>query len=267
MTPTWYVVKYMPDLTRREPRNVGVVVTDGETIDARFLGERDGRLNLNRVPRWIPSRRTYRTWVRYWRSVIAETTPQQLAEALVPVPDGNYLIELGGVELTQGPPRPLRVLADELFQQLVLTMRSDADSDRADLDKLCQEALLPFKARTKYRVFDGVHVPVAIDGGYQDPLRFHYAVQNGKWNYLRRIHLADAGDSTWDRVHAARATFLRLDEHPDSAHRHAGRLTLILGEPTNDGFEAQAAVLAEQSEVVEVEDPAAAADTLTDIIG
>ena len=36
-TPKYLIAKYIPDLNRMEPRNIGIVVWSPEGIEARFL--------------------------------------------------------------------------------------------------------------------------------------------------------------------------------------------------------------------------------------
>lgn len=67
------VVQHVPDLLRREPRNVGVVVSDGHNIVARFMGETaEGELDLRRVSSSIvPDKSLYAEWHASWRRALA----------------------------------------------------------------------------------------------------------------------------------------------------------------------------------------------------
>ncbi|OAI54133.1 hypothetical protein AYO47_03525 [Planctomyces sp. SCGC AG-212-M04] len=63
--PVVLLAKFVPDLRRMEPRNVGVIVWDNGDIAHRFLGEQHDRI---RPPEMVPqeSRHAYREWVKYW---------------------------------------------------------------------------------------------------------------------------------------------------------------------------------------------------------
>ena len=60
----------MPDVFRREPRNVGVLVVKGGEVAAKFIGETNpGEVDL-RLARQFGNAKLYRLWVRYWRKSI-----------------------------------------------------------------------------------------------------------------------------------------------------------------------------------------------------
>jgi hypothetical protein len=70
---SFFAVRHVADLIRNEPRNIGVVVTDGALIGARFVGETaPGELDLRRVsPSIVPDRHLYAEWHHRWRSLVA----------------------------------------------------------------------------------------------------------------------------------------------------------------------------------------------------
>jgi len=61
MKARWLVAKYMPDLRRREPDNVGVILLMDGRAHLRFLGQRDGRVD-GRSVRWAGSVKNYKAW-------------------------------------------------------------------------------------------------------------------------------------------------------------------------------------------------------------
>lgn len=67
------IVQHVPDLLRRESKNVGVVVSDGRRLRARFLGEiAPGDLDLRRVPPSIvPDKTLYAEWHANWGRALA----------------------------------------------------------------------------------------------------------------------------------------------------------------------------------------------------
>lgn len=69
----YFVAKYIPDLIRQEPRNIGVVLWTPSGVLARFIGEDDdGRLDSRRVPEWLGDATVYREWVAFWRGQCAK---------------------------------------------------------------------------------------------------------------------------------------------------------------------------------------------------
>ena len=265
-SPHWLVVKYMPDRRRREPRNVGVIVSDGRRIEARFLGEdAAGELDLRRVPRWVKSRSTFRTWVRYLRDRIPAVSATDLGELIGVVSGSNYVVEPGGIELVPAAAPELSALRDELFTLLV---SADADVEElgsgVDLKAQCEQVLAPII--TRYHINRDIRLPYYVDDRYEDPLRFHYGLKNGRWHYMRRVWLGTGDDRTWEQVHATRYVFQRLREHPDQAHSRANTVCLFLSAPDNEDAENQLGVLAKESEIVDVSHLEAASQTLREMV-
>jgi hypothetical protein len=70
------VAKYIPDMHRLEPRNIGVVVWNKGQISARFIGEVASGDDHVIVPRrlGIRSKNVYQQWIHYWREQMAQRT-------------------------------------------------------------------------------------------------------------------------------------------------------------------------------------------------
>lgn len=265
MKPTWYLLQYTPDQRRHETRNVGVVVTDGEDIAARFLGEDSGdSLDLRRVPRWIESRQAYRTWVEHWREAIRESNPDRLPESLVPRSrPGKYVVLPPRGPLLEVPQQGMRELARQLFDELVAADLEQLDEPK--LQDLCDDALEPIENRRGIVFARDKRLPAPIDDDHEQPLQFHYAARNGKWHYMRRINLGGADASTWDRVAATLFHFDRL--HRLANFEDANRITLTMYDEASGGdLEDQLAALEKESYVVNVANRDAARQTLIDMI-
>ena len=108
MNTTRYILaKYVPDLARMEPRNIGVIVWSKGKFCARFLDKTDiGAIQVN-------DRDTYERWVVYWsRLVTADAIrprrgrPVSAADptsidALLSTQKGNYILVDSGEMLEQ----------------------------------------------------------------------------------------------------------------------------------------------------------------------
>src|SRR4051812_24962885 len=106
----YLVAKYVPDLLRNEPVNIGILAWVDGTVSWRFLGQRaDGEIDgrgrgVRGVIRSIPN---YKAWVNAWmkRASAAEirtragtfskASPEFLS-ALASYGEGNYILEAGG---------------------------------------------------------------------------------------------------------------------------------------------------------------------------
>ena len=106
MTARWYLVKYVRDMRRNEPRNIGVILEVDDKAYPRFE-ESIG-----------PSERTnYAAWLNYWRHLL--TQPDWRATLANRRPGANYYIEPGGERLAGQISDP-EAFADWLFDTLVL---------------------------------------------------------------------------------------------------------------------------------------------------
>jgi hypothetical protein len=122
----WLVAKYIPDLRRREPRNIGVVLFPSERHGVndlkpimRFRGlSREGKLDLRRAKVVGNQSAVYEGWIDYWSSLVDSDAPASLWEARSNT-DAFYL-ERGGELLSSLPDGATpEDLADELYEILV----------------------------------------------------------------------------------------------------------------------------------------------------
>ena len=134
-TPRFFLAKYVPDLVRMEPKNIGVVAwAEGQTA-ARFLGEDRGEGTLSRLPRRLGAsqRSLYQQWVEYWRHqlqqpsltrsgngrAVPRESPEFLDVLATKSKPGCMLVDAGIVRDDE-PPLAISTLVDELFETLVL---------------------------------------------------------------------------------------------------------------------------------------------------
>ena len=67
----FYIAQHMPDLLRRETRNVGVLVKRGDQVTARFIGEPHPGADIDgRSLKHCKDAKLYRLWVNHWRKAI-----------------------------------------------------------------------------------------------------------------------------------------------------------------------------------------------------
>ena len=69
------VAKYIRDMHRLEPRNIGVVVWTNGVVSARFLGESQSETTDVNAPRRLGVRDQdmYRQWIHYWREQMSSS--------------------------------------------------------------------------------------------------------------------------------------------------------------------------------------------------
>lgn len=101
---TFYIVQHIPDVFRRESRNVGVIVARGREITAKFFGEKPGGLIDGRSIRDFDYPDVYRQWVHFWRKAIKKNKDTE--DAIKRIVDANAdhyaVIEGGAIDGTKG---------------------------------------------------------------------------------------------------------------------------------------------------------------------
>lgn len=94
MQARYWIVQYIDDLFRNEPKNIGVVAEMDNVIDARFFGEDDSNNIDGRKIRELSYPDVYRQWVNYWRDEIRNSN----TDAIVKNSGSHYrVIEAGKV--------------------------------------------------------------------------------------------------------------------------------------------------------------------------
>lgn len=116
------IAKYVPDLARNEPRNIGVVVWSPAGVATRFF---------RRAPKFVRDKECYRRWIDYWESLCAEPSIQvglkpvvdrtdpEWPMVLMSTSEGNYGLEEGGEFLDDLAPEELEAAAEQQFRELV----------------------------------------------------------------------------------------------------------------------------------------------------
>jgi hypothetical protein len=127
MSTRFLVAKYIPDLRRMEPRNIGIVAWNGGRTAARFLGEDDG------PPRYlgVKDRTNYAEWLSSWRSQLAKPFVEagrnekidkrdaKFLDALREWSRGNYILVDGGELIEAVSSDELERVVGYLFSELV----------------------------------------------------------------------------------------------------------------------------------------------------
>ncbi len=172
----WLLAKYMPDLRRREPRNVGVVVFADARAVMRFRGMRpDGSVDGRAAP--VAAVEVYKGWIEYWQYLAGVTTdPDEWCRHRS---FENYWMERGG-ELLAGDIDEPGVLLEHLYRELVEDV-ADVEWRLADrVEAILQQAELTYDVsfRRPYRV-------IAEDTG--ETYSYPYGYENGHRVIAERI--------------------------------------------------------------------------------
>lgn len=119
MAANWYLIKYVPDPFRDEPKNIGVVVeNDGRGV-VRFMGQHKGVFDGRRVRGVVRSPRTMKAWIDYVEYHLTSGTFREQVQRLSSRPGQNYRIDFRGTVDSSGSDAEISGLADNLFSELV----------------------------------------------------------------------------------------------------------------------------------------------------
>jgi hypothetical protein len=196
--PHYYVAKYVPDLMKWEPRNIGVLIWTPYGVAGRFLGEKENRLGEvdgRKIPAFVTSADAYREWIYYWRSQLeketvsvvgrnqaAHKTMSNFLEIIAENSTHNFLLQPGGQLLDPINQEELPNLLEYLFEWLV---NVDENIGSKTLDVVCRE-LLNQSGLIKSKFFrKDYQVECSIPGKHLERFSFDYAYQNGS---LQRLY-------------------------------------------------------------------------------
>lgn len=195
----YLIVKYVDDLSRNEPRNVGVVAYDGIDAVARFDGEgSDGLPDLRRVRYRITGSHAYREWVKYWRTTLESpgkierslkglsSGDPRVIESLIASSGREFYLEEGGEILHDAETTSLDSMGEDLFRSLVHEPETPAPAKLKDKSKHAL-VLAGAPLDDPQRFQKDLVVTVTGPGGETIHDEISYAVRNGEWHYLQEV--------------------------------------------------------------------------------
>lgn len=106
----YYLAKYIPDMERHEPRNIGVILQqDSDVIFGFFETDEDS------IPSFIRDNNAYVQWINFWKKEIsAGKSMKEICESS----NGSYAICEAGILLDRV--NDMNDAIDYLFKRLVL---------------------------------------------------------------------------------------------------------------------------------------------------
>lgn len=259
MNAHWMVVKYMPDLRRREPINLGVMLSvPGHGVRHRFVAQRDdGQIDGRSARPWVESTANYKRWVRYWTTRAASLRDGDLRALLEHRPDDSYFLEFGGERLMGTKAAPPETLLEVLYTTLVESL---PPVRQLDVSALSAQVFARLNIVDKLK--PDFTLNVQLPGGAPDRVRFDYRYDNGQPNLMQKVSLTFDDERSWHYVHAATWAFEKAHEHFRGGAQH---IALVKPRPDDDHIESQLRVLEEYATVVDVTGTELAATQLRDL--
>ncbi len=112
----YYIAQHMPNVMRKEPRNIGILVQKGNIRVTKFLGQdsSDGKIDARSL-RSIADTRVYKMWLRHWeKSLTSDDWETKILKQSKP----TYQFIPGG-EVTDSGSDSAEDIANYLFSMLV----------------------------------------------------------------------------------------------------------------------------------------------------
>lgn len=262
MKTQWLVAKYMPDLMRREPINVGVAVHVGGRVLSKFQGQReDGSINGQLVQGRIGDLQNYKSWVASWRYAMSQGW--DLAKLTRRSADQNYYLEFSGEQLVRDYAQDAAALLDQLYQVLV---DSEVD-DVIGVHKLSERIFKNLKIFDRIDRDVRVAIPSDSEGAIYDEISFDYKFQNSATNLFKEIALSFGDARTWNVVHAAAWSFDKAYEYARAKGEPPSRaIALVKPRDKDRELVSQLGLLRKHAAVVNVADEDSATRELATLL-
>jgi hypothetical protein len=249
--PAYLIAKYIPDLRRMEPKNIGVILWVAGKSYCRFLTSSD-------AAEFVQDRAMYGRWIEFWmdqvqRGVarvprepeVSVESPEYLA-ALKKTQRENYALDDGGEVLSRIRPNEGPRVVEFLFEQLIAT-KAEKGTDHEETFTVNADAILTKAGFLARNDFQGTKDIDCEYNGVIEPLRFHYCFGNGAPQIV--LHRAKIRSS--QSVNSTAWMFDRLA----NAHPSAKRGVIINtadAEPTERKTKAFLAILAGLATTIDI---------------
>lgn len=262
MSRRWFLAKYVDDLRRQEPRNIGVVLVTPEGATCRFLGDLgDGRTD-GRSIRWMGSPKNIRAWIAYWRQAFAGArTDADLARIVARGRGSNLFVEPSGEALRDDSGLSDENFVDELFELLV--------RESPKLERLREPAALSLDDMVE-QIFDELDVSNDVHRGEPydvggEQVFVDYWLDGHAPRLMSKIELGESDPVAWRTAQATAYAFERARE------KRPGAKCIALVSPASSERREQLmlpmlATAQKPAEVVHLSDLKAARDQLAALL-
>jgi hypothetical protein len=201
MNAKWLIAKYIPDMKRREPRNIGVILLKDGKPYLRFRGrdKTDGKIDGNKT-KFQKSVDNYRAWITYWEYAARKGDIQGLLGGARP--DDNFILEFGGERIVGSELTEPENFADELFHQLVDSEEVYVEQRRESVKSVIEQVF------NKLDISDKVERNQVLPGTADDDhIVFDFKYKNGKNTWMKHVSLGRSEKLVWEPLHSAAWAF------------------------------------------------------------
>jgi signal recognition particle subunit SEC65 len=202
MSVQWIIAKYIPDMMRREPENIGVILLKDGKPYLRFR-DRDADGNIDgRRARWHQnSVENYKAWISHWERAAVDGDARTLLSNVNP--NSNFFLEFGGERILGSATTDPDLFLDELFRQLV----GAEDPTSLVISKPKREAVIE-RIFKKLDIFTKVERDQVLPGTTdEDCVIFDFKYKNGKNTWMKHVALGRSEKLVWEPLHSAAWAF------------------------------------------------------------
>ncbi|QTF82285.1 hypothetical protein SEA_ZIGGYZOO_41 [Gordonia phage ZiggyZoo] len=181
----WHLIQYTPDMRRREPRNIGLAASDGESWQVRLLAThpRTGVVDWRALRSLHIAKEDYEQWVDYFRHMIMNGQIARIRRSQRHRPSEFRVIPGGRTEMHS----PLTEFLDMMYGELVQPPKVTAAEGPARV--LAGKVERVLRAAEIDPVPEPL-VPAVWEGDTHDAVRFNYAFTNGQTHLMDRLQLS-----------------------------------------------------------------------------
>jgi hypothetical protein len=180
--PKFVLAKYVPNLSRMEPRNIGIFLWSNGRLLARFLESTEVD--------FVNDPATFDEWKSGWMDMVnrkeifakgraVSTKTEDCLKALLDTQNGNYLLVNAGFIPETVPASELPMALDYLFNELVSLRREQPDYNKeATFSQICDGIFesIGIKQHPNFKTNRSIECQVF---GITHPLNFDYYLGNG----------------------------------------------------------------------------------------
>ena len=184
MESSWYLVKFVPDLFRNEPENIGLIVVSHGEVASRFRGQdAAGRVDGRKLPRRFPPVDIYRGWIDYLLRVAGQGELDVRLERLSRRIDSIVVERRGSLcgDLAE-------VSAKDAVRRLYPMLVDEPVEREKDIVAIAESIV----ARLAVKIERDVPVEV-VEHGVARKLRFDYRYRGHHTALMDRLPLATTG--------------------------------------------------------------------------
>lgn len=225
---SFVVFKYVPDLRRQEPRNVGVALVHPTGVHARFVGEGlPGDIDLRTVRPLIGDTGAYEQWVDYWRYHIDQGNASNGENAdgavkeLIGSSRNNYIVVPGGRVLVPGAEdKDPNTLLSFLYNEVVEMEDEPSLEIKIDLERTAAQ-LIRTSGISKSPLFQqSPKIMVLNKKGVRERITPDYLVINRNYNVLESVNFHMTSESSARRaLDATQYMYEKLEIHAKNENR------------------------------------------------